>query len=264
MMTREQMAAWYGNEMRRYGMSNYNERMNTPDPTPKLREMKEFQEMSESDQKSLLEFGRNSYLYGMGQYQERGFAAEYYNKLHGKPPESPFIVKKTEPQKISETELDPEVADYIKKVDASIKRFEAFYCGNKFFEKKDSEAIIDTMKFKCDIARKKNETDDNNMLNEFETICDILSLLEDNPDKAKRVYKSFAGGQILSKIFLTVALLKSKYSEVFAEEIRQEYFNALKNRTGQQREIAKENLKHIDFLLTKIEEEQEEKQNQPN
>ncbi|MCL2540476.1 MAG: hypothetical protein FWE53_03570 [Firmicutes bacterium] len=94
MSSLEEIAAIYGNEMKRCGMSVYNGRMNDPDTTEKLRKSESFQSLSSAEQEAILQHGHNMRRYGMGMYQERGAAQMYYDQLKGAPPE--FVFKRPE------------------------------------------------------------------------------------------------------------------------------------------------------------------------
>ena len=89
-MSLYELADWYGSEMKRYGMSQYNERMNVSDPTPKLFEDETYQKLTTEQKDQLLEYGKNMKTFGMGMYAERGYCAAYYDRCGGQPPRNPF------------------------------------------------------------------------------------------------------------------------------------------------------------------------------
>ena len=89
-MTNYELAEWYGNDMKRYGMSHYNDRIYSSDPTPKLYSMKEFDALTKEEKDKLLEYGNNMLKFGMGMYADHGSCAEYYNRCGGQPPKNPF------------------------------------------------------------------------------------------------------------------------------------------------------------------------------
>ena len=90
-----ELAEWYGNEMKKYGMSQYKETNNVPDPRVKLLQNELYKSLTPEQQEKLLEYGHEMKMYGMGMYAEHGACANYYNSRGGRPPENPFVNEMT-------------------------------------------------------------------------------------------------------------------------------------------------------------------------
>lgn len=82
----------YKDQARRAGMSRYNERMNVQ--MPNYQSDKDYASLSSSYKNMVDKFLYDSYIFGMGTYQERGAGAQLYDRLGGTPPNPARYISK--------------------------------------------------------------------------------------------------------------------------------------------------------------------------